>query len=38
MLLSMHDNMLRLEPRFFEENRPSEIASLMTSDRHNAEH
>jgi len=28
----VHDNMLRLEPRFFEENRPSEIASRITSD------
>lgn len=27
-----HDNLLRLEPRFFEENRPSEIASRVTSD------
>ncbi|MFK4792708.1 ABC transporter transmembrane domain-containing protein [Sphingobium sp. ZW T5_29] len=25
-------NLLRLEPRFFEENRPSEIASRMTAD------
>jgi ATP-binding cassette subfamily B protein len=25
-------NLLRLEPRFFEENRPSEIASRLTSD------
>ena len=29
---SLHDNMLRLEPRFFEENRPSEIASRITAD------
>lgn len=28
----VHDNMLTLEPRFFEENRPSEIASRITSD------
>ncbi|MGZ8349165.1 MAG: ABC transporter transmembrane domain-containing protein [Allosphingosinicella sp.] len=28
----VHDNMLRLEPRFFEENRPSEIASRITTD------
>lgn len=28
----VHDNLLRLEPRFFEENRPSEIASRITSD------
>ena len=28
----LHDNMLRLEPRFFEENRPSEIASRITAD------
>ena len=28
----VHDNMLRLEPRFFEENRPSEIASRITAD------
>nr|MDP8995017.1 ABC transporter transmembrane domain-containing protein [Pseudomonadota bacterium] len=26
------DNLLRLEPRFFEENRPSEIASRLTAD------
>ena len=29
---AVHDNLLRLEPRFFEENRPSEIASRVTSD------
>ena len=29
---TLHDNMLRLEPRFFEENRPSEIASRITAD------
>lgn len=28
----VHDNMLRLEPRFFEENRPAEIASRITAD------
>ena len=28
----VHENMLRLEPRFFEENRPSEIASRITTD------
>ena len=28
----VHDNLLRLEPRFFEENRPSEIASRLTAD------
>lgn len=28
----VHRNLLRLEPRFFEENRPSEIASRITSD------
>ena len=28
----VHGNMLRLEPRFFEENRPSEIASRITTD------
>ena len=28
----VHANMLRLEPRFFEENRPSEIASRITAD------
>jgi ATP-binding cassette subfamily B protein len=28
----VHDNLLRLEPRFFEENRPSEIASRITAD------
>src|SRR5688572_10947315 len=28
----VHDNMLRLEPSFFEENRPSEIASRITAD------
>jgi ATP-binding cassette subfamily B protein len=30
--VAVHDNLLRLEPRFFEENRPSEIASRVTSD------
>ncbi len=29
---AVHDNLLRLEPRFFEENRPSEIASRITAD------
>jgi ATP-binding cassette subfamily B protein len=29
---NVHRNLLRLEPRFFEENRPSEIASRMTAD------
>ena len=28
----VHENLLRLEPRFFEENRPSEIASRVTAD------
>jgi len=28
----VQDNLLRLEPRFFEENRPSEIASRVTAD------
>lgn len=28
----VQDNLLRLAPRFFEENRPSEIASRLTSD------
>jgi ATP-binding cassette, subfamily B, bacterial len=28
----VQDNLLRLEPHFFEENRPSEIASRLTSD------
>src|SRR5688500_13952762 len=28
---AVHENLLRLEPRFFEENRPSEIASRVTS-------
>jgi len=28
----VHANLLRLSPRFFEENRPSEIASRLTSD------
>ena len=28
----VHDNLLRLAPRFFEENRPSEIASRVTAD------
>ncbi|MEP5485784.1 MAG: ABC transporter transmembrane domain-containing protein, partial [Parasphingorhabdus sp.] len=30
--LAVQDNLLRLAPGFFEENRPSEIASRMTSD------
>jgi ATP-binding cassette subfamily B protein len=30
--VAVHENLLRLEPRFFEENRPSEIASRVTSD------
>ena len=30
--MQVHENLLRLAPRFFEENRPSEIASRMTSD------
>jgi len=30
--IAVHENLLRLEPRFFEENRPSEIASRVTSD------
>ena len=30
--VAVQDNLLRLEPRFFEENRPSEIASRVTSD------
>src|SRR3954451_11011082 len=30
--VAVHDNLLRLEPRFFEENRPNEIASRITSD------
>jgi ATP-binding cassette, subfamily B, bacterial len=29
---AVQTNLLRLEPRFFEENRPSEIASRLTSD------
>jgi ATP-binding cassette, subfamily B, bacterial len=29
---AVQDNLLRLEPRFFEENRPSEIASRLTAD------
>jgi ATP-binding cassette subfamily B protein len=28
----VHENLLGLEPRFFEENRPSEIASRLTAD------
>jgi ATP-binding cassette subfamily B protein len=28
----VHRNLLRLEPRFFEENRPSEIGSRLTAD------
>ena len=30
--VAVHDNLLRMEPRFFEENRPSEIASRVTAD------
>lgn len=30
--LAVQRNLLRLEPQFFDENRPSEIASRMTSD------
>jgi ATP-binding cassette, subfamily B, bacterial len=30
--IRVHENLLRLAPRFFEENRPSEIASRLTSD------
>ena len=30
--VAVQDNLLRLEPRFFEENRPQEIASRVTSD------
>lgn len=29
---AVHDNLLRQEPRFFEENRPAEIASRVTAD------
>jgi ATP-binding cassette subfamily B protein len=29
---AVHRNLLRLEPRFFEENRPSEISSRLTAD------
>jgi ATP-binding cassette, subfamily B, bacterial len=29
---AVHRNLLHLEPRFFEENRPSEIASRLTAD------
>ena len=29
---AVHSNLLRMEPRFFEENRPSEIASRLTAD------
>jgi ATP-binding cassette subfamily B protein len=29
---AVHRNLMRLEPRFFEENRPSEIASRLTAD------
>jgi len=29
---AVQDNLLRLEPGFFEENRPAEVASRMTSD------
>lgn len=30
--VAVNDNLLRMEPRFFEENRPSEIASRLTAD------
>ena len=30
--VAVQNNLLRLAPRFFEENRPAEIASRMTSD------
>ncbi len=30
--VEVHENLLRLSPGFFEENRPSEIASRLTSD------
>jgi ATP-binding cassette, subfamily B, bacterial len=30
--IAVQNNLLRLSPRFFEENRPSEIASRLTSD------
>ena len=30
--MAVQDNLLRLAPRFFEENRPSEIASRLTAD------
>ena len=30
--LAVQDNLLRLAPRWFEENRPSEVASRLTSD------
>ena len=30
--IAVQDNLLRLAPRFFEENRPSEIASRLTAD------
>lgn len=30
--IAVQDNLLRLTPRYFEENRPSEIASRLTSD------
>jgi len=32
MRTEVHRNLLRLEPRFFEENRPSEISSRLTAD------
>ncbi|GAA4760735.1 ABC transporter ATP-binding protein/permease [Stakelama sediminis] len=32
MRMDVHRNLLRLPPRWFEENRPSEIASRLTSD------
>ncbi len=30
--MAVHDNLLRLAPSYFEENRPAEIASRLTSD------
>ncbi len=32
MRMAVHRNLLRLPPKWFEENRPSEIASRLTSD------
>ena len=32
MRVAVHRNLLRLPPKWFEENRPSEIASRLTSD------